>query len=31
MKALIIDDSPDALAIAKTRLAKENLDVFCAG
>jgi len=31
MKTLIIDDSPDALAIAKTRLAKENLDIFCAG
>lgn len=31
MKTLIIDDSPDALAVAKARLAKENLDIVCAG
>jgi two-component system, cell cycle response regulator len=31
MKLLIIDDSPDALVVAKTRLAKENLDIHCAG
>lgn len=31
MKTLIIDDSSDALAVAKARLAKENLDVVCAG
>ena len=31
MKTLIIDDCPDALAVAKARLAKENLDVLCAG
>ena len=30
MKVLIIDDSPDALAIARTRLLKENLDILCA-
>ena len=30
MKLLIIDDSPDALEVAKTRLAKENLDILCA-
>ncbi|MCY2930672.1 MAG: diguanylate cyclase [Planctomycetota bacterium] len=30
MKTLIIDDSPDALAVAKARLAKENLDIVCA-
>ena len=30
MKVLIVDDSPDALAVAKTRLAKENLDIVCA-
>ena len=30
MKLLIIDDSPDALAVAKIRLAKENLDILCA-
>ena len=30
MKVLIIDDSPDALAIAKARLLKENLQVVCA-
>lgn len=31
MKILIIDDSPDALAVAKARLAKENASIFCAG
>jgi two-component system, cell cycle response regulator len=31
MKTLIIDDSPDALAVAKARLAKENLDILSAG
>ena len=30
MKVLIIDDSPDALALAKARLAPEGLDVVCA-
>jgi diguanylate cyclase (GGDEF)-like protein len=30
MKLLIIDDSVDALEVAKTRLAKESLDIFCA-
>ena len=30
MKVLIIDDSPDALAVAKARLAKEHLEVICA-
>lgn len=30
MKVLIIDDSPDALAVAKVRLAKENLEIVCA-
>ena len=30
MKLLIIDDSPDALQVAKVRLAKENLDIVCA-
>jgi len=30
MKALVIDDSPMALRVAKARLAKENLDVICA-
>jgi len=30
MKVLIVDDSPDALAIAKARLAREDLDVVCA-
>jgi two-component system, cell cycle response regulator len=29
-KILIIDDNPDALAVAKTRLAKECLDILCA-
>lgn len=31
MKVLIVDDSPDALAIAKARLAKELLDLLVAG
>ena len=30
MKVLIVDDSPDALAVAKTRLLKEGLEVVCA-
>jgi diguanylate cyclase (GGDEF)-like protein len=30
MKVLIIDDSPDAVAIAKARLAREHLDVLVA-
>ena len=30
MKILIIDDNPDALEIAKTRLAKECADILCA-
>ena len=30
MKLLIVDDSPDALEVAKTRLAKENLNILCA-
>ncbi len=30
MKVLIIDDSPDALAVAKAHLIKENLEVLCA-
>jgi diguanylate cyclase (GGDEF)-like protein len=30
MKILIIDDSPDALEVAKTRLAKECADILCA-
>ena len=30
MKVLIVDDSPDALALAKARLAKEGVDVMCA-
>jgi diguanylate cyclase (GGDEF)-like protein len=30
MKILLIDDSPDALAVAKARLAKENIDIICA-
>ena len=30
MKVLIIDDSPDALAVAKARLLKEGLKVACA-
>ncbi len=31
MKVLMIDDSPDALAVAKARLAKEDLEIVCAG
>jgi diguanylate cyclase (GGDEF)-like protein len=31
MKVLIIDDSPDALAVAKTRLAHEGHEILCAG
>jgi len=31
MKVLMIDDSPDALAVAKARLTKEHLDIVCAG
>ena len=31
MKILIIDDSPDALAVAKTRLAREGHAILCAG
>jgi two-component system, cell cycle response regulator len=30
MKLLIIDDNPDALVVAKTRLARESLDILCA-
>ncbi len=30
MKILIIDDDPDALDVAKTRLGKEGLDIVCA-
>ncbi len=30
MKILIIDDSTDALRVAKTRLAREGLDIICA-
>lgn len=30
MKLLIIDDSPDALALAKARLSEKNLTIFCA-
>ncbi|MFH1731791.1 MAG: diguanylate cyclase [Planctomycetota bacterium] len=30
MKVLIVDDSADAIAIAKARLAKEGLDIVCA-
>ena len=30
MKVLVIDDSPDALAVAKARLLKEGLEVVCA-
>ncbi len=30
MKILIIDDSPDAIAVAKTRLAQENFDTLSA-
>ncbi len=31
MKVLIVDDSPEALALAKVRLKKEALDIVCAG
>ena len=31
MKILIIDDSADALAVAKTRLAHEGHEILCAG
>lgn len=31
MKVLIVDDSPDALALAKARLAKEGLELIFAG
>ena len=30
MKVLIIDDSPDAIAMVKARLAKEQLEIICA-
>ena len=30
MKIVIVDDSPDALALAKARLTKEYVDIFCA-
>jgi two-component system cell cycle response regulator len=30
MKIVVIDDSPDALALAKARLSKEYVDIFCA-
>ena len=30
MKVLMIDDSPDALAVAEARLTKEHLDIVCA-
>jgi len=30
MKVLIVDDSPDALALAKARLGKEGLELVCA-
>jgi two-component system, cell cycle response regulator len=30
MKVLIIDDDPDAMEVAKVRLAKEHLDIVCA-
>ncbi|NIA07402.1 MAG: diguanylate cyclase [Actinobacteria bacterium] len=30
MKVLIVDDSPDALTVAKARLLKEGLEVICA-
>ena len=30
MRVLIIDDSPDALALAKARLAPEGVDIICA-
>jgi diguanylate cyclase (GGDEF)-like protein len=31
MKILIVDDSPDALAVAKARLADEGHEILCAG
>ena len=31
MRVLIIDDSPEAILMARARLAKENLDVCCTG
>ena len=31
MKVLLVDDSPDALAVAKARLSKEHLDIVTAG
>ncbi|MCD6365665.1 MAG: diguanylate cyclase [Planctomycetes bacterium] len=30
MKVLIVDDSPDALAVARVRLASENAEIVCA-
>jgi diguanylate cyclase (GGDEF)-like protein len=30
MKIVVVDDSPDALALAKARLAKEYVDILCA-
>ncbi|MCP5004238.1 MAG: response regulator [Planctomycetes bacterium] len=30
MKVLIVDDNPKALAIARARLLKEDLEVLCA-
>ncbi len=30
MKIVVIDDSPDALTLAKARLAKESVDILCA-
>jgi two-component system, cell cycle response regulator len=30
MKVLIIDDSPEALAVAKSRLSKEGVEILCA-
>jgi two-component system, cell cycle response regulator len=30
MKILIVDDSPDALAVAQARLANENVEIVCA-
>ena len=31
MKILVIDDSPDALAVARIRLAQEGHEILCAG
>ena len=31
MKVLIVDDSPDALAIATARLSREGVEILCAG